>query len=283
MQKTLKRSFVALALFAAPLPALAELGDGAVLFPPVSEILGETEAALPEAERLDLRDALMAMPPLKAELRALNSGVASRQRGALDRLGARRERKAAPTIGALLLRTDTPLQSRISAATALGRIGDRDSVVYLERATLDENKELRFAAALALGKLKSVEAAKVLETVLKDDPHWWVRYAAAVALGDTRQPAAVPALSRAVSEEMRWQVRQQAARSLGAIGTRPAVEALGRALADQDATVRYSAARALGEIGGTESVDLLHEAYATESDPLPRGQLQASLKRASRR
>lgn len=278
-----KEPTLALLLLAAALPVRAELGDASVLFPPVAELLGETEPVLPEAERLDLRDALMAMPPLKAELRALSSGVASRQRGALDRLGAAKERKAAPYIGALLLQTNTPLQSRVSAATALGRIGEKDSVTYLERATLDENKELRFAASLALGKLKSVEAVRVLEAVLKDDPHWWVRYAAAVALGDTRQPAAVPALSRVLSEEQRWQVRQQAARSLGAIGTRPAVEALGRALSDQDATVRYSAARALGEVGGTESVDLLHDAYATEEDPLPRGQLQASLKRASRR
>lgn len=278
-----KELTVTLLLLAAALPLRAEMGDATVLFPPVAEILGETEPSLPEAERLDLRDALMAMPPLQSELRALASGVASRQRGALDRLGAKRERKAAPYIGALLLRTDTPLQSRVSAATALGRIAEKDSVTFLERATLDENKELRFAAALALGKLKSVEAVRALEAVLRDDPHWWVRYAAAVALGDTRQPAAVPPLARVLSEEQRWQVRQQAARSLGAIGTRPAVEALGRGLSDQDATVRYSAARALGEVGGSESVDLLHDAYATEEDPLPRGQLQASLKRASRR
>lgn len=278
-----KELTVTLLLLAAALPARAEMGDATVLFPPVAELLGETEPALPESERLDLRDALMAMPPLQSELKALASGVASRQRGALDRLGAKRERKAAPYIGALLLRTDTPLQSRVSAATALGRIAEKDSVTFLERATLDENKELRFAASLALGKLKSVEAVRALEAVLRDDPHWWVRYAAAVALGDTRQPAAVPPLSRVLSEEQRWQVRQQAARSLGAIGTRPAVEALGRGLSDQDATVRYSAARALGEVGGSESVDLLHDAYATEEDPLPRGQLQASLKRASRR
>lgn len=278
-----KNLSVAFMLLAAALPVRAELDDASILFPPVAELLGETEPVLPESERLDLRDALMAMPPLQSELKALASGVASRQRGALDRLGAKRDRKAAPYIGALLLQTNSPLQSRVSAATALGRIGEKDSVTFLERATLDENKELRFAASLALGKLKSVEAAKALETVLRDDPHWWVRYAAAIALGDTRQPAAVPALSRALSEELRWQVRQQAARSLGQIGTRPAIEALGRGLTDSDSTVRYSAARALGEVGGTESVDLLHDAYASEEDPLPRGQLQASLKRATRR
>lgn len=271
------------ALVLVAVPVRCEFEDGARLFPPVAEILGETEPLLPTAETEDLRDALREMPPLKSELRALSSGVPSRQRGALERLGERRERRAAPYIGALLLQVNAPVQSRISAATSLGRIGDVESLPYLERAARDEVKEVRFASALALGKLRSVEAVRSLEVVLQDDPHWWVRYAAAVALGDTRQPAAVPALSRSLHEELRWQVRQQAARSLGQIGTRTAVEALGRAISDQDPTVRYTVARALGEVGGSQSLDILHEAYAAEKDPLPRGQLRASLRRAAGR
>lgn len=276
----LKLTLVVLVLAATAVRA--EFQEGALQFPPVADILGEGEALLPTSETLDLRDALRAMPPLKSEIKSLSSGVPSRQRGALERLGEQRSRQAAPYIGALLLQVNSPLQSRVSAATALGRIGDTDSVPYLERATRDEVKEVRFAAALALGKVRSIEVIAPLETALQNDPHWWVRYAAAIALGDTRQPAAVPALSRALNEELRWQVRQQAARALGQIATRPAVEALGRALRDSDPTVRYSAARALGEVGGTESLDLLHEAYSSEKDSLPRGQLQASLRRAGR-
>ncbi|MBI3300276.1 MAG: HEAT repeat domain-containing protein [Elusimicrobia bacterium] len=277
----LKTLPLTLVLAAAPVRAQSE--DSAPQFPPVAEILGETAPLLPTAETADLRDALRAMPPLQSELRALSSGSASRQRGALERLGEARNRRAAPYIGALLLQVNAPVQSRVSAATALGRIGDVDSVPFLERATRDEVKEVRFAAALALGKTKSLDAVAALETTLQNDPHWWVRYAAAVGLGDTRQPAAVPALSRVLNEELRWQVRQQAARALGQIGNQPAVAALGRALTDSDPTVRYSAARALGEIGGSESLDLMHAAYAAEKDPLPSGQLRASLRRASSR
>ena len=275
---------VLLGLFLAAAPARADLEEGALHFPPVAELLGEsTLPSLPDGEKADLRDVLHDTPPLKVELRALTSGSAGRQRTALERLGTRGNLKAAPYIGALLLQVNAPLKSRVGAATALGRIGDPESVAYLTRAAQDESKEVRFAAALALGKLQTVEAVRTLEIVLHDDPHWWVRYAAAVGLGDSKQPAAVPALAKSLNEELRWQVRQQAARSLGQIGNRPAIESLGRALTDQDATVRYSAARALGEVGGSESLDVLHEAYSSERDPLPAGQLQASLKRASRR
>ncbi|MDE2291043.1 MAG: hypothetical protein KGL53_03075, partial [Elusimicrobia bacterium] len=60
-------------------PARAQ-DDGAMLFPPVADILGQSQPLLPSGETADLRDALAERPSLKHELRALSSASAARQR-----------------------------------------------------------------------------------------------------------------------------------------------------------------------------------------------------------
>lgn len=80
----------------------------------------------------------------------------------------------------LLLR-DHDEETRISAAQALGRIGDVSVAESLIIALDDESWAVRAQAAKSLGKLGDRQAVKKLTQVLSDE-NWWVRHNAASAL-----------------------------------------------------------------------------------------------------
>jgi HEAT repeat protein len=187
--------------------------------------------------------------------------------------------RSLPELGAALLRLDLPVEKRTAAAIALGRAGNWRAAVYLKTAMKDSSKEVRFAAALALGKIKGTETITPLVYALQTDPEWWVRFAAASALGENADPRSVVALGVAAENEKEWQVRMQAVRSLGEIGSRDAVYALGKPLKDTDASVRAAAALALGKIGGPDSASLLAEALHSERAELPRQVMSEQIKR----
>lgn len=251
-------------------------------FPPIAELLGEGAELLP-ARGEGLRDGLADAPSLASDLRGLRRSDPAARAEAARRLGERKERAAIPHLGALLLQSNEDEDARAAAAIALGRIGDWRSAAFLRRSAGDASRKVRFASALALGKVRDPEGLRALEQVSLRDAHWWVRYAAAVALGGTRDPAAVPPLARAAREDLRWQVRQQAARSLGELGGRLAARALGETLNDEDAAIRATAARALGEMGGPDSLDLLHAAWGREKDEFARRIIGAALRAVASR
>lgn len=255
--------------------------QGSPLFPPVTEILGERATPLPSAEADDLRDAVGEQPSFESQLRALRSGDSRAQRTALEQLSDARAPHSAAYASAILLRVNASPESRVAAATALGRIGFAGSVKALEVGLQDPDTSVRFASALAVGHLAGDDSVRLLVTVLLHDAHWWVRYAAAVGLGTLKSAWAVPALSRALYEEQRWQVRQQAARALGEIATPAAAQALARALDDEEPVVRYTAARALASAARPESFELLYRAYGEEKDPQIRRRLRVALGRCA--
>jgi len=198
---------------------------------------------------------------------------------AVNALGVPGNVRAVPPVGTVLLKLNEPVENRVAAAMALGRIGNWRASSFLRQAMKDSAKEVRFSAALALGKIKSLDSLPILVDALTSDPEWWVRFAAAVALAEDRDPVSVRALAGTVEHETEWQVRMQAVRSLGQIGSRDAAYALAKPLKDRDASVRAATAMALGDIGGVESVKILSDALKTERDEFPRQVIGDVIKR----
>ena len=154
------------------------------------------------------------------------------------------------------------------------------AVPSLAEALKDPSPEVRFAAALSLGRLPADGVVTRLEHTLRFDPEWQPRYAAAIALGRTHKAFAAGPLEDALSTDPAWQVRQQAARSLQDIGTPHAVKALLSGLYDAEPSVRVAVAGALGAIGGPEELRTLAEAVDGEDEPLVHAAFVAAARRA---
>jgi len=94
-------------------------------------------------------------------------------------LADERFRGAAERVGRLLLEHAA---LRGPAADALGRMGNREAVPYLQQAVQDADEDVRTRIAYALGKLGDKHAVSTLIDLLKDE-QWTVRANAAQALG----------------------------------------------------------------------------------------------------
>ena len=178
-----------------------------------------------------------------------------------------------------MLRLDENPEIRAAAATALGRIGDAVAAPSLGEALNDPVPDVRYAAALALGRLPADGAATRLSRALRSDPSWWVRYAAVLALGRTKKGFAVPALEECLRLEPKWQIRMLAVRSLQDIGGAGAVSAIVKALLDKDSGVRTAAALALGQIGSDDQLPSLSAALKAETDLSARSAQSSAFRR----
>ncbi|MBU7027140.1 MAG: HEAT repeat domain-containing protein, partial [Theionarchaea archaeon] len=175
-----------------------------------------------------------------------------------------------------LMKSDTIIDSAIeklkdensdvrwSAAIALGKIGSEKAVALLIKALADENSYVRGRAAEALGKIGSEKAVALLIKALADE-NSDVRGSVAIALGKIGSEKAVALLIKALADE-NSDVRGSAAIALGKIGSEKAVALLIKALTDEDNTVRWRAADALGRIGSEKAVDPLKSALKDESE-----------------
>ncbi|MFZ8842411.1 HEAT repeat domain-containing protein, partial [Thermoflexus sp.] len=137
---------------------------------------------------------------------------------------------------------------RWMAAWALGEIGDPQATPALTEALKDKESLVCWMAAWALGKIGVPALPALLEALQDKDEEWEVRYAAALALGQIGDPQATPALIQALRDE-NLVVRWAAAEALRKIGDPQALPALLEALKDEDEGVRRAAAEALGQIG----------------------------------
>ncbi len=227
----------------------------------------------------DLRDAL-ASPPSSA---ALQAGL--RAPGSLTRMAAVRNAsrprgvQSVPYLAALMLRLDEPVSLRATAALGLGRIGDGIAINALVEALHDPAPEVRYAAALSLGRMPADGVATRLERVLLEDPAWQPRYAAAISLGRGHRAFSATPLAESLTGDPAWQVRQQAARSLEEIGTKHAAHALVLGLKDPEPVVRAASGEALANIGNSDQRRLVTDALHVEPDP----SVRAVLARASLR
>lgn len=102
---------------------------------------------------------------------------------------------------------------REEAARTLGDLGDSRSSEALIQRLSDPDIDVRFAAAEALGKLKSQSAQKSLVRLTNTDDDPDVRAAAAAALGDIELPGAIAPLMEQLEHTDRF-VRQAAISAL---------------------------------------------------------------------
>jgi len=111
---------------------------------------------------------------------------------ALGRLG---NRQAVPALAEVLRESgpDSDSETVIFSAWALGALGDPAATPELARAAASEDPGVRKAAVHALGALPGEPAAAALRPAL-DDAALDVRWNAALALGRRRDPAALPLL-----------------------------------------------------------------------------------------
>jgi HEAT repeat protein len=250
-------------------------------FPSIENEIGESPDPLASlAHDEDLRDSLNSLSPVEALRIALRDDSVSARLDAVRNVAFPRDVAAVPPLAGVMLRLDQPARLRAAAALALGRIGDRVAVPSLAEALKDPSPNVRFSAALSLGRLPADGVATRLERTLRTDPQWGPRYAAAIALGRTRKAFVADSLIEALGSDPAWQVRQQAARSLQDLGTGHACAALAAALNDPEPSVRAAAGAALAEIGGPEQRRAVALALRSESDPSVRAVLAAAARRA---
>lgn len=181
-----------------------------------------------------------AVPALKKALSDPDPGVRWMALEALGAIGS----PALPVLTALLGSDDIDL--RWGAAVALGEIGDPEAVGPLARSLEDEDRYVRTRAALALAAI----GARALPSLAAAAGHRdaGVRWAAALALGKIGSPDGIPPLSVLVADPdpgVRW----KAAEALGAVGGAASVIPLVGALGDGDEEVRGAASAALITIG----------------------------------
>jgi HEAT repeat protein len=254
------------------------------VFPATEKLLGDDADPLASlAAGEDLRDSLNSRPTSDALRTGLRDSSVSVRLAAVRAAAYPRDVAAVPHLSGVMLRLDQPSTLRAAAALALGRIGDRIAVGALSEALKDPAPEVRYAAALSLGRLPADGVATRLERTLRSDPVWQPRYAAAIALGRSRKAFVAEALADALVSDPAWQVRQQAARSLQDLGTAHAAAALATALNDLEPSVRAAAGAGLAEIGGPEERRAVVSSLKNEADPSVRAVLALAARRASLR
>lgn len=251
-----------------PLPGYASSPARAEESAADDDFLGDIEDPLDELTvGEDLRDAVISPPSPAWLMKGLASSDPAARLSAVNAVAIPRHAAVVAPLTALVVRLEEPTEIRVAAATALGRIGDALAAPSLGEALKDPEAAVRYAAALALGKMSAAGSVTRLSRVMRSDPSWWVRYAAVLSLGRSKKSFVVGALSECLRDEPKWQVRMLAVRSLQDIGGPRAAEAIGPALRDKDSGVRTAAALSLAEIGGEAQLHYLSTAIRVENDP----------------
>ena len=148
-----------------------------------------------------------------------------------------------------------------------------DAVPFLMENVRDEHHghlvdpRILGAAVRILGMIGDRRAARAIEPLL-EHPHREVRIAAAAALGSAGTPSSIPCLLTAL-EDPEWQVRAASASALAAFSDESATSPVAGLLTDRSWWVRQNAAAALMEIiGGMDAlIDALEgdDAYARDA------------------
>jgi HEAT repeat protein len=163
----------------------------------------------------------------------------------------------ASSIGPVAAGTDEGVALRTMRFVAAARLPG--AVSFLAPTLSDIRKEIRNAAADALGELRDPEAVPLLARAYLEDRHDFVFGEAVTAIarigGESARVALVDILgNRELYRNMRW----PAAEALGNLRDAAAVPALLVAIEDESALVRQHAARALGRIAAPEALPALH-------------------------
>lgn len=145
---------------------------------------------------------------------------------------------------------------RRAAAAALGKLGNAAGVESLIGALDDDDPEMKKEVVHALATIGDPRAVAPLVEMATSDTEPEVRATAAEALGDLGDAEAVPVLLQVLREGYA-EPRLKAAETLGKLNDSRAVEPLIDSLRDRDDRVLYAAAEALGKLSDARSVEPL--------------------------
>jgi len=153
-------------------------------------------------------------------------------------------------------------QVRFKSAWALGEIHDPRALDALIRALLeDEDESVREWSAAALESIGDRNAVPKLARALKSDSNKGVRQRATLALVAFQASKALLELL----DEPDVMTRQMAVVGLGCLKCQEALEKVGGQIEDENTELRRRAAWYLGEIGTSEAKDFLKPALKDES------------------
>lgn len=131
----------------------------------------------------------------------------------------------------------------------------------------DANAYARIAAIKALGRTKMPDVSEALQVALRDEERD-VRAAAARALGEIRGKTPVIALVCAARRENEhWSVRAAAIRAMSASGERAVLTTITLALEDENDAVRIAAIHALAQLEGIQAAPRLALIAQRDSQP----------------
>jgi HEAT repeat protein len=198
-----------------------------------------------------------AVEPLIAALKNdAYSGVRWKAAEALSKIGA-------PAVEALIgaLSHDDD-DVRWKAAIALGEIGDRRAVEPLIILLCDEDRFVKSHAALALGAIGEPAVNPLLRALREGDGN--LRWGAAIALGKIRDPRAIEPLIQALADKYE-NVRAESASSLATMG-KPALGPLLQFLKFSDGPERLEVVAALGELHDTDAIQPLIQMLENADD-----------------
>lgn len=165
-----------------------------------------------------------------------------------------------------LLSSDNPVV-RTQAIEGIQNSPWPDAVRYIEHAMGDPHRGVRFAAAMALGKMQDGDAAPLLVAQL-NDPSPAVRAAAIYALHCVGQSQHLKELAQMLLYSSEEEVRRNVALIFCELNDPGAKPLLKRALRDSDVAVRWYAYEALARAGEKEALESLvlfaHSGYGDE-------------------
>ena len=189
-----------------------------------------------------------AVEPLIAALKNEElSGVRWKAAEALSKIGA-------PAVNALIGALCHPDDDvRWKAAIALGEIGDPRAVEPLITLLCDEDRFVKGRAAHALGMIGEAAVDPLIRALREGDGN--LRWGAAIALGKIRDTRAIEPLIRALADKYE-NVRAESATSLAGIG-KPALVPLLQFLKFSNGPARLEVVTALGELKDSDAIQPL--------------------------
>ena len=204
----------------------------------------------------DLRDACAVEPLISALKIDELSGVRWKAAEALSKIGGP---AVDALIGALNHEDD---DVRWKAAIALGEIGDTRAVGPLIALLCDEDRFVKGRAAHALGLIGEAAVDPLIHALEKGDGN--LRWGAAIALGKIRDTRAIKPLICSLADKYE-NVRSESATSLAGFG-KPALAPLLQFLKFSDGTLRLEVVTALGELKESDAIHPLIQMLENADD-----------------
>ncbi len=174
-----------------------------------------------------------------------------------------------PAVGVLLLALNDEDQfMRECAAEALGEIGNVDVLSFVLESIRDEVREVRWEIITALGQIGDPQSVQsLIQVLLNQNEDCFIRGAAAEAIGDLGDASAIDPLIQVLNNTNEDNtIRGSAIEALGVIGHSRALEPLLVALKDSDSSIRQITAEAIGAIGNEKVVNNLLEVLNDDPD-----------------